>query len=80
VRWEIIPEADWGPGVYTVFMEMDARPLTGTNVDDVSGRLIWDETVVDLCGIGFDRGNGFLQIGDIFQTTEGCGSNPTAMQ
>jgi hypothetical protein len=37
--------------------------------------------VVDLCGIGIRVNEGLaLHIGDIFQTTEGCGSNPTAMQ
>jgi hypothetical protein len=61
-------------------MVVDAIPLTAEKVEDVSGRLIWDEKVVDLCQIGFGMGDGFPQIGDIFQTTEGCGSNPTAMQ
>jgi hypothetical protein len=78
-RWGIILDDD-DPGVHTVFMEVDARPLTGGEIEDVSGRLIWDETVVELCQIGIDRPDGFLYVGDIFQTTEGCGRNPTAMQ
>jgi hypothetical protein len=62
-------------------MIVDARPLTVDVVEDESGRLIWAETVVDLCGISSrQEGDGFLHIGDIFQTSEGCGTNPTAMQ
>ena len=82
VRWGIIlDDPDRDPGIHTVLMIADARPVTVDLVEDVSGRLIWDETVVDLCGIGIRReGDGFLHIGDIFQTSEGCGNNPTAMQ
>lgn len=83
VQWGIILD-DSGPGIHTVSMIVDARPLTLDNVERLSGRLIWvpfGETVVDLCGIEIrQEGNGFLHIGDIFQTSEGCGSNPTAMQ
>jgi hypothetical protein len=79
VQWGIHLD-DLGPGVHTVLMGVDARPLTASLVEDVSGKLIWDERVVDLCQIGFGVEDGSLQIGDIFQTTEGCGSNPTAMQ
>ena len=80
VQWRINLD-DPGPGVHTVFMEVDARPLTASLVDGLSGKLIWDETVVDLCRIGIrNLEDGFLHIGDIFQTSEGCGSNPTAMQ
>jgi hypothetical protein len=80
VRWGITLN-DSGPGVHLVFMEADVRPLTTNDVENVSGRLIWDETVVDLCTIHIrQEGVGFLHIGDIFQTSEGCGNNPTAMQ
>jgi glucose/arabinose dehydrogenase len=80
VRWGIIP-ADWGSGVHTVLMEANVRPLTANLVEGVSGRLIWDETVVDLCAIGTEQeGGGLLHLGDTFQTTEGCGTNPTAMR
>ena len=80
VQWGITPN-DQGPGIHTVLMIVDVRPLTVELVVDVSGRLIWDQTVVDLCGIDIRReGDGFLHIGDIFQTSEGCGNNPTAMQ
>jgi hypothetical protein len=81
VEWGIVlDEEGWGPGVHTVFMTADVRPLLPGQVEDVSGRLMWDETVVDLCNIGMDVGDGFLHIGDTFQTIEGCGANPTAMQ
>ncbi|HSR45060.1 MAG TPA: hypothetical protein VLT15_07505, partial [Acidimicrobiia bacterium] len=72
VQWRINLD-DPGPGVHTVFMEVDARPLTASLVDGLSGKLIWDETVVDLCRIGIrNLEDGFLHIGDIFQTSEGC--------
>ena len=82
VQWGINPDdPDWNPGIHTVLMIVEVRPLTVGVVEDVSGRLIWDETVVDLCGIDIRReGDGFLHIGDIFQTSEGCGNHPTAMQ
>ena len=81
VEWGIVPDDEsWGPGVYTVYMELDARPLLRDQVEDVSGQLIWDETVVDLCNVGMDWGDGFLNVGDTFETIEGCGANPTAMQ
>ena len=81
VEWGIVPdEESWGPGVFTVSMEVDVRPLLPDQVDDVSGRLVWDETVVDLCNIGINGGASVVHIGDTFQTIEGCGANPTAMQ
>jgi hypothetical protein len=82
VEWGIaLDEENWGPGVYTLFMTANVSPLLPDQVEDVSGRLIWDETVVELCRIKIEEvGGGFLHIGDTFQTIEGCGSNPTAMQ
>jgi hypothetical protein len=82
LTWGItLDDPYWGPGIHTVFMIADFHPLTVDQVDALSGELIWDETVVDLCNIGFRHvGDGYLFVGDIFQTIEGCGSNPTAMQ
>jgi hypothetical protein len=82
MTWGItLDDPYWGPGIHTVFMIADFHPLTVDQVDDLSGTLIWDETVVDLCNIQFRHvGDGYLFVGDIFQTVEGCGSNPTAMQ
>jgi hypothetical protein len=72
---------DSGPGTHLVFMIVDVRPLTTNDVEDVSGRLIWEGTVVDLCTIHIRQERvGFLHFGDIFGTDEGCESNPTAMK
>lgn len=80
VEWSIALD-DAGSGVHTIYMIADVNLLALDQAHDLSGRLIWDETVVDLCGIGIrNEGEGYLAVGDIFQTTEGCGSNPTAMQ
>ena len=80
VTWGItIDEA--GPGVHLVHMIVDVRPLIPDQVDGVSGRLVWDETVVDLCRIEIrEVGVGFVHVGDIFGTDEGCGADPAAMQ
>ena len=80
VNWGIQLD-DAGPGIHSVHMIVEVDLLASEQIGGVSGTLIWDETVVELCGIGF-RGDraGFLRIGDIFQTTEGCGIEPSAMQ
>lgn len=69
-------------GIHTIFTIASVHPLTAAEVEDLSGKLVWDETVVDLCGIDIrgDGGDGSLHVGDGYQTTEGCGPNPTAMQ
>ena len=80
VEWGISLE-DSGPGVHTVFMIADVRPLHPDQVEDLAGRLVWDETIVDLCNITIrHEGGASVHIGDIFQTTEGCGRNRAAMQ
>lgn len=79
VEWGISPSDNEsrGPGVYTVFMEVDAGPLIPAQVEDVSGQLIWDETAVDLCNINIDlEYAGWVYVGDTFDTIEGCGVNP----
>jgi hypothetical protein len=62
-------------------MTVQVGGLDPEEIADTSGRPIWDETVVELCGIGLrqDR-HVYVVIGDTFQTTEGCGASPTAMQ
>jgi len=49
---------------------------------EASGNLVWEQGEIELCGIGFrdEVEEGHLAVGDIFQTTEGCGDDPTAMQ
>jgi hypothetical protein len=79
VDWRIqLDEA--GPGVHTVYMNVEIDGLAPRRIADTSGSLIWNGMIVELCRIGVDRDDGFLGVGDIFQTTEGCGPNPTAMQ
>lgn len=81
VAWDIALEESWGPGVYTLRMVVDASPLLPDQLESLSGKLVWADTVVDLCNIGVDdAGGSFVQFGDTFQTIEGCGENPTAMQ
>jgi len=76
--WKIALD-DEGPGIHTVFM-ITTFPLREADVQGVGGRLVWEDTEVELCRIGIrSAGDGFVRIGDIFQTTEGCGTN-TGMQ
>jgi hypothetical protein len=85
----VLTPADWqidldhgGPGIHTVLMILYVHPLTVDDVEDLSGRLVWDETVVDLCTIQIrSAGDDGLRVGDIFSTNdEGCKDNPTAVQ
>jgi hypothetical protein len=84
VDWQIMLD-DQGPGVHTVHMIVDFGPA-GENSNEgeleASGRLVWEQDEVELCGIGFrnEVEEGHLGVGDIFQTTEGCDDDPTAMQ
>lgn len=82
-----------GPGVHDIWMVADVSPLTADEVEVLGGRLVWEEVEIDLCavpdftgsfdGIGIRSfGDGFLQIGDGFQTDgqyTGCPIND-AMQ
>ncbi len=71
---------DGGSDIHTVLMIRTFSPLREAEVQDLGGRLVWEEAEIDLCGIGIRSvGDGSLQIGDIFQTTEGCDTN-TGMQ
>jgi hypothetical protein len=80
VEWGIQVD-ERGPGTHTVAMIVEVGTLAQERVADTSGRLVWNETRVELCGIRIRSAeDGFLVIGDIFQTTEGCGSKPAAMQ
>ena len=77
--WRIVLN-DQGPGIHSVWMIRTFSPLREADVQDLGGRLVWEQTEIELCGIGIRSvGDGFLQIGDGFQTTEGCGTN-TGMQ
>lgn len=81
VEWDIGLDEGWGPGVYTVRISAEASPLLPDQIEALSGKLVWDKAIVALCYIGIDHvGGGYVQIGDGFQTIEGCGANPNAMQ
>lgn len=84
VDWQIVLD-DQGPGVHTVHMIVDFGPTPETSDEgelEASGRLVWEQREVELCGIEFrdEVEGGRLGVGDIFQTTEGCGDDQTAMQ
>jgi hypothetical protein len=78
-EWRIALDDEAG-GAQTVFMIKIFSPLEEADIEDLGGRLVWEETEIELCAIGIRSvGDGFVQIGDIFQTTEGCGPD-TEMQ
>lgn len=84
VDWQVVLD-EAGPGVHTVHMIVDfgSTSESGDEADlEASGRLVWEQGEVELCGIEFrdEVAAGRLGVGDIFQTTEGCGDDPTAMQ
>ena len=92
VEWQIDLD-DQDVGVHTVYMIVDFGPVPETSEAsgdlpfgdgdlESSGSLVWEQGEVALCGINFrfEAGEGRLGVGDIFQTTEGCGDDPTAMQ
>jgi hypothetical protein len=80
-RWWWISLDNPFAGVHTIVMIVDFGPVADTDVGDLSGRLVWDETEVALCGVEIrdEVGEGSLGVGDGFMTTEGCGENPRAM-
>jgi len=62
-----------GDGIHDVHMIKTFSPLEESDLQDFGGRLVWPETEIELCGVGIRSvGDGFLQIGDIFNTTQGC--------
>jgi hypothetical protein len=70
-----------GVGIHAVFMIKTLGPLEEADIEELGGRLVWEETEIELCAIGIRSvGDGFVQIGDIFQTTEGCGPDAGMQQ
>ena len=67
-QWTIELDA-MGPGVHTMFMIVDASPLAEEDIQDLGGRLIWNETEVGLCNAEI-RGSGadFVSVGDGFES------------
>jgi hypothetical protein len=82
--WQIVLD-DGGPGVHTVYMIVDFGPPPEPGDEgqlQASGSLVWEDAEIELCGVELreEAGEGRFAVGDIFQTTEGCGDDPTAMQ
>ena len=92
VDWGVIVDSG-GPGVHLVHMVVEVRPAADSQVEvpeyqtaEISGRLVWDETVVDLrCKVGDRRDHAdsrldgeeqprdeAILIGDILYTDENC--------
>lgn len=71
-EWSITPDGE-SPGSYIFHMIKTFSPLEETDVDDLGGRLVWPEAEIDLCDIEIQGvGDGFVQIGIVSPTTEGC--------
>jgi hypothetical protein len=71
-EWTITLD-DHGEGVHTVVMIKTFEPLVENDIEDVGGRLVWEETEIELCRIGIRGiGDGAVQVGDIIVTTEEC--------
>jgi len=84
VDWSITLNTH-GEGVHTIFMLVDAHPLVLEDVRGLYGSLIWENTRVSLCAeppsaehpLGRfiqvrGLGDGFLRIGDGFQSDHQC--------
>lgn len=84
VEWDILlDDPEWDPGVHSIATIVEARPLTEDAVQDLFGSLVWEaeNTVIDLCYVKVrEVGDGYVHIGDVYQTIEGCGDDPTEMQ
>ena len=84
--WTITLDAQ-GPGIHSIFMLVDVSPLTVPELQDLDGKLVWDETQVVLCKDPTPDGNfitirevgaGFLKLGDGFESDfqgDGCAIN-----
>jgi hypothetical protein len=79
VQWTIGPEGGSDPDVYTIFMIVDASPITEEQLGDFGGSLVWSETTIELCtnrpgqqwhtGINVrGLGENYLRIGDGFES------------
>jgi hypothetical protein len=90
IKWEIVSNTV-SPPIYGIWMVADVSPMEVGDVQALSGKLIWNQTQIDLC-VNPDSppnesgalisvryiGNGFLTIGDGFQSNNqaaGCSIN-----
>ena len=70
--WSVAPDGD-DEGSYILSMIRTFSPMDEADVDDVGGHLVWPETEVELCDVHtWAAGDGFVQIGVVTPTTEGC--------
>jgi hypothetical protein len=71
-EWSISPDGD-GVGSYIISMVKTFSIVEGATVEEPGGRLIWPETEIELCDVNiWGLGEGFVQIGIVSPTTEGC--------
>ena len=70
-NWRI--EVDDSGGRHMVSMIRRFPSVGEDDVETVGGRLVWSETEVELCNVEVrSAGDGFVQVGDIFASTEDC--------
>ena len=71
-KWSISADGD-APGSYIFSMIRTFSPLEEADVEHLGGRFVWPEAQLDLCDVNiWGVGDGFVQIGAISTTTEGC--------
>ncbi len=70
--WTISADGDTA-GSYVFHMVKTFSLPDEADVDDPGGRFVWPETAVDLCDVEIQGiGEGYVQIGILSVTTEGC--------
>ncbi len=71
-EWSITSDGDIA-GSYIFSMIKTFSPMEEADMEDLGGRLIWPETEIDLCDVNiYSAGDGFVQIGIVSPTMEGC--------
>jgi hypothetical protein len=71
-EWSISADGD-APGSYIFSMIKTFSGVEEADVEDLGGRLVWPETEIELCDVNiWGAGEGFVQVGIVSPTTEGC--------